>query len=93
MRHLKYPEYRNINVVEINYFMKMTVFWVIALCSQAEVYRSFRGILAIALMMEAARTSETSVNFHQTTWRYNPELTAMRTSNPTKLFNISLRAE
>jgi hypothetical protein len=27
----------------------------------------------IALMMEAARTSETSVNFYQTTRRYNPE--------------------
>jgi hypothetical protein len=27
----------------------------------------------IALMMEAARTSETLVNFYQTTWRYNPE--------------------
>jgi hypothetical protein len=24
-------------------------------------------------MMEAANTSETSVNFYQTTWRYNPE--------------------
>jgi hypothetical protein len=24
-------------------------------------------------MMEAARTSETLVNFHQTTWSYNPE--------------------
>jgi hypothetical protein len=29
--------------------------------------------LLIALMMEAARTSETLVNFYQTTWRYNPE--------------------
>jgi hypothetical protein len=28
---------------------------------------------AIALMMEAASTSETSVNFYQTTRRYNPE--------------------
>jgi hypothetical protein len=28
---------------------------------------------AIALMMEAARTSETLVNFYQTTQRYNPE--------------------
>jgi hypothetical protein len=28
---------------------------------------------AVALMMEAARTSETSVNFYQTTRRYNPE--------------------
>jgi hypothetical protein len=27
----------------------------------------------IALMMEAARTSETSVNFYQTTRRYNPD--------------------
>jgi hypothetical protein len=30
-------------------------------------------IVAIALMMEAASTSETSVNFYQTTRRYNPE--------------------
>jgi hypothetical protein len=27
----------------------------------------------IALMMEAARSSETLVNFYQTTWRYNPK--------------------
>jgi hypothetical protein len=26
----------------------------------------------VALTMEAARTSETLVNFYQTTWRYNP---------------------
>jgi hypothetical protein len=38
--------------------MKMAVFWVVALCS---------------LMMEAARTSKTLVNFYQTTQRYNPE--------------------
>jgi hypothetical protein len=25
------------------------------------------------MMKEAARTSETSVNIYQTTWRYNPE--------------------
>jgi hypothetical protein len=37
----------------------MAVFWVVAPC--------------IALMMEAARTSETLVNFYQTTQRYNPE--------------------
>jgi hypothetical protein len=39
---------------------KMAVFWVVALCS------------LIALMMEAASTSETSVNCYQTTL-HNPE--------------------
>jgi hypothetical protein len=34
---------------------------------------------AIALMMEAARTSETLVNFYQTTLRYNPEDSHLRT--------------
>jgi hypothetical protein len=37
---------------------KMAVFWVVVL---------------IALMMEAARSSETLVNFYQTIRRYNPE--------------------
>jgi hypothetical protein len=44
--------------------VKNTVFWVVA-SSLVEVYR-------IVLMMEAARASETSVNFYQTT-RCNPE--------------------
>jgi hypothetical protein len=39
-----------------------------------EVYRRF-----IALMMEAARTSETLENFYQTTRRYNPEDSHLRT--------------
>jgi hypothetical protein len=43
----------------------MAVFWVVAPCR--------------ALMMEAARTSETLVNFYQTTWRYNPEDSHLRT--------------
>jgi hypothetical protein len=45
---------------------KMAVFWVVAPCSLVEVYRRFRD-WAIALMMEAASTSETSVNLYQTT--------------------------
>jgi hypothetical protein len=36
-------------------------------------------MMAIALMMEAARTSETLVNFYQTTRRYNPEDIHLRT--------------
>jgi hypothetical protein len=35
--------------------------------------------LLIALMMEAARTSETLVNFYQATQRYNPEDSHLRT--------------
>jgi hypothetical protein len=34
---------------------------------------SFRAIPIVALMMEAASTSGMSVNFYQTTRRYNPE--------------------
>jgi hypothetical protein len=35
-------------------------------------------VVIIALMMEAARTSETLVNFYQTTRRYNPEDSLVR---------------
>jgi hypothetical protein len=42
---------------------KMAVFWVVVL---------------IVLLMEAARTSETLVNFYQTTRRYNPEDSHLR---------------
>jgi hypothetical protein len=57
--------------------MKMTVFGVVAPCSLVEVYRRLlapsSGRSLIALMMEAASTSEMSVNFYQTTRRNNPE--------------------
>jgi hypothetical protein len=59
--------------------LKMAVFWVVAPCSLVEVYQHFRGAsiiraaIIIVLMMKAARTSETLVNFYQTTLRYNPE--------------------
>jgi hypothetical protein len=42
--------------------MKLAVFCVVTPCSLVEVYRRF-----IALMMKAASTSETSVNFYHTT--------------------------
>jgi hypothetical protein len=49
----------------------MAVFWIVVPCSLVI-------IRAIALMMEAARTSETLVNFYQATRRYNPEDSNLR---------------
>jgi hypothetical protein len=52
---------------------EVTVFLAYAQCSLVEVYRRFRGASClIALMMEAASTSKTSVNFDQTTRRNIP---------------------
>jgi hypothetical protein len=54
--------------------VKMAVFWVVAPCSLVEVYQRFGGACNLAaLMMEAASTSGTLVNFYQTTWCNNPE--------------------
>jgi hypothetical protein len=55
--------------------MKKALFWVVAPCSLVEVYQCFRGASCfhLQLMMEAASTSETLVNFYQTTWCNNPE--------------------
>jgi hypothetical protein len=46
------------------------------------------GGLLIALMMEAARTSETLVNFYQTTQHYNPEDSHLRTHRHENLMII-----
>jgi hypothetical protein len=58
--------------------MKMAVLWVVAPCRLIEVYdvsealAAARGLL-IALMVEAASTSKTLVNFYKTTRHNNPE--------------------
>jgi hypothetical protein len=62
----------------------MGVFLVVAPCSMVEVYLRFIGVASsiraiIDPMMEAASTSETSVNFYQTTRCYNPEDTHLHT--------------
>jgi hypothetical protein len=85
---------------------KIAVFWVVAPCSLAEVYQRFRYPYClhhlgdeslIALMMEAARTSEMLVNFYQirlhgaTTQKTAIfVLIAVRTSNPTGFFLFSV---
>jgi hypothetical protein len=60
--------------------MKMAVLWIVPPLSLIEVYRHFRGACClhyqgklIALMMEAASTSETLVNFYETKWHNNPD--------------------
>jgi hypothetical protein len=57
--------------------MKISVFLVVALCSLVEVYHHFRSSCCLhhqgTLMMETASTSETLVNFYQTTRRNIPE--------------------
>jgi hypothetical protein len=48
----------------------MVVFWVVVPCCLVEVYQRFRGPCCLhhqGLLMEAAKTSETLVNFYQTT--------------------------
>jgi hypothetical protein len=47
--------------------------------------RQFRASHAIVLMMEKANTPETSVNFHQTTRRINPEDSHLSYSPPCEL--------
>jgi hypothetical protein len=54
--------------------LKMTVFWAVPPSSLVEVYHH-QG----ALVMEAASTSETSVNFYQTRRRNNTEVSHIHT--------------
>jgi hypothetical protein len=55
--------------------MTFIFFWDVSPCSLVKVDRRFRGAYCsiITLMMEAVRTSETSVNFNVTTRHYIPE--------------------
>jgi hypothetical protein len=69
---------RSVSPANVVLHLKMAVFWVVAPCSQVEVYRRFRGACSlhlhvIALITETASASGTSVNVHQSTRRYNPD--------------------
>jgi hypothetical protein len=58
------------------------VLWVLAKCNPIEVYQRFRGVCClhqdIRLMNKASGTSEMTINFYQTTRRYNPEDSHLR---------------
>jgi hypothetical protein len=70
--------------------MKFRVFWDVEQCSHVEVDRHFRDVYCLqhqgneAQMMEGVCTSETSVNFNVTTWRYIPEYSKLHSIFLTK---------
>jgi hypothetical protein len=56
--------------------MKFRVFWHVLPCSQVDADQRLTGAYCLiigAMMMEAVRTSETSVNIYLTTQQYIPE--------------------
>jgi hypothetical protein len=57
----------------------MAVFWVLAPCSLVEIYQRFRGPCCLHHQGDDY-SSETLVNFYQTTRRYNPEDSHLRTN-------------
>jgi hypothetical protein len=73
----------------------MDVFWVVVPCRLVEVYQRFRGTCCLHYQGDetSARTSETLVNFYQTTRRYNPEDSHLHTHSrenlESYLINIS----
>jgi hypothetical protein len=73
--------------------MKMAVFWIAAPFSLVEVYHCLE-VLAVSIiraMDTAENTSETSVNLYQTTCRYNPEDSHLRSRGRENLkFHLDL---
>jgi hypothetical protein len=66
--------------------MKMTVFWKVEPCSLVKVNTRFRNAYCLQ-MMEAVRTSESSVYFHETTRHYNAESFHLITSSFLKILH------
>jgi hypothetical protein len=73
--------------------LEEALFWVVAPCSLVEVCRRFRCSCCLRRQSDDAEsTSETSVNFYQTTRRYNPEDSHLRTHRRDNLNSHSLRS-
>jgi hypothetical protein len=85
----------NVCCNSVQNLLKKAVFWVVAPSSLVEVYRRFRGACyfhhqgLMAMKMEAASTSETSVIFYQTTRHNNPEDSHLHTCRRENLISYS----
>jgi hypothetical protein len=62
-------------IMQLKLNLNMTVFYVVAPCSLVEAYRLYTGTCCFHHQggMDAAISSETSVNLYQFTQRYNPQ--------------------
>jgi hypothetical protein len=69
----------------------MAAFWVVAAWKKFTDVSEVLTASIIRAMMEAARTSETLVNFYQTTRRYNPEESCLHTRRRENLKSHSIR--
>jgi hypothetical protein len=82
-----------------NKYKKITVFWVVAACSLVK-FANISELLAASIiraMMEAASTSEASVNYYQIIRRNNPEDSHFHTRRHEKLksslhFSVTFRS-
>jgi protein subunit release factor A len=68
----------------------MAVFWVVAPCNLVDVYQRFRSACYLHNQGDES-SSETSVNFYQTTRRYNPEDSRLQTHRCENLKSYNLK--
>jgi hypothetical protein len=71
--------------------MKIAVFWDVAPCSLVEVLEVLAASIIRAMMMEAARISETFVNSNQTIRRSIPEHSDLHTRRRENLKSKQMR--
>jgi hypothetical protein len=74
LKAMDFVRYKSVVMSQLMLHMKMAVFWIVAPCSLVEVYQRFRGPYCLH-----HQGDETFVNFYQTTRRYNPQESHLRT--------------